>query len=87
VARETGYQVRPDDPNDRRLNRFHLVRALLGHGRVPALNWLGWKPSVSWTWIFSAPDAGRDKCLKCEVERRYHSVSKNGHLFVEKETK
>ena len=49
------------------------------------MNWLQWKPSVSWTWLFSGPDAGRDKCLKCGVERRYHSVSQNGHLFVEAE--
>ena len=58
-------------------------------GRVPGddcvnFNWLAWKPSVSWTWLFSQPDASRDKCLKCGVERRYHSVSQNGHEFEEK---
>lgn len=35
----------------------------------------------SWTWRFSGPDAGKDKCLKCAVERRYHN---RDHPFEEK---
>jgi len=44
------------------------------------LNW-DWK--FSWSWVFSAPDASRDKCLHplCGVERRFHTDMP--HIFKE----
>lgn len=47
-------------------------------------DWLNLKRiGVSFSWKISEPDASRDKCLKCGVERRYHKS--DDHLFKEKE--
>lgn len=44
-------------------------------------NWLRTRrPSISKTFLFSWPDASRDRCLVCAVERRYHQ---DDHSFVE----
>ena len=49
-----------------------------------AWDWLGQKRiALSWTWRFNAPDASKDKCLRCAVERRFHKDQT--HEFVEKE--
>ncbi len=46
-------------------------------------NWLGrQKIILTKTWLFSAPDASKDICLACAVERGIHSRE---HQFVEKE--
>ena len=44
-------------------------------------DWLGTKRlELSKTWTFSWPDASRDKCKKCAVERRFHG---SDHGFKE----
>ena len=42
--------------------------------------------AVQLTAIFTWPSAGGDRCLnkECGVERRHHSLGKDGHRFVEK---
>lgn len=45
-------------------------------------DWLGKKRlSISKTWLFSFPDASRDRCLACAVERGLHKD--RDHEFVE----
>jgi hypothetical protein len=38
--------------------------------------------ALSKSWLFSAPDASKDKCLRCAVPRGVHGSQ---HQFVEKE--
>jgi hypothetical protein len=46
-------------------------------------DWLGRRRiEMSWSWTFNGPDAGKDKCLMCAVERKYHGKE---HKFVERE--
>lgn len=49
-------------------------------------DWLGAKRlSFSWTKTFDWPDASKDRCLACAVERGLHK--NKDHVFVEQKEK
>ena len=41
-----------------------------------------WPKSIgfSWSWALNWPDASRDKCRACAVERRFHEHKDHGFL-------
>ena len=62
--------------------RGYRVQAYARVEGLPMIwDWLGNKRiELSKTWTFSWPDASRDKCKKCAVERRFHG---SDHEFKE----
>lgn len=52
-----------------------FLRQLLGFGKPVQVTLI--QKQFSW------PDAGTDKCLQCDVERRCHFIKENGHEFKE----